>query len=66
MTTGERMRNRRKSMGMSAERVAELLGMSPANIYRYENGYIDKVPGDKLATIAQVLQTTPAYLAKAI
>lgn len=62
MTTGQRMKLRRKSIGLSAERVAEMLGVSPATIYRYENGDIEKVPGDRLGTIARVLQTTPAYL----
>ena len=62
MTTGQRMKNRRKEIGLSAERVAELLGVSPATIYRYENGDIEKVPGDRLGPIASALQTTPAYL----
>ena len=62
MTTGQRMKNRRKAIGLSAERVADILGVSPATIYRYENGDIEKVPGDRLAPIAAALQTTPAYL----
>ena len=62
MTTGPRMKARRKEIGLSAEKVAELLGVSPATIYRYENGDIDKVPGERLAPIAAALQTTPAYL----
>ena len=62
MTTGQRMKERRKQIGISAETVAARLGVSPATIYRYENGGIDKVPGDLLAPIAEVLQTTPAYL----
>lgn len=62
MTTGQRMKMRRKEIGLSAETVAERLNVSPATIYRYENGDIDKVPGDRLAPIAAALQTTPAYL----
>lgn len=62
MTTGERMKHRRKEIGLSAERVADMLNVSPATIYRYENGDIEKVPGDRLAPIAAVLNTTPAYL----
>lgn len=62
MTTGQRMKNRRKEIGLSAERIAEILGVSPATIYRYENGDIEKVPGDRLGPIASALQTTPAYL----
>lgn len=62
MTTGERMKKRRKEIGLSAETVADRLGVSPATIYRYENGDIDKVPGERLAPIAVILQTTPAQL----
>lgn len=62
MTTGQRMKMRRKEIGLSAERVAEILGISPATIYRYEKGDIEKVPGDLLLPIANALQTTPAYL----
>ena len=62
MTTGQRMKDRRKAIGLSAERLAETLGVSPATIYRYENGDIEKVPGDRLAPIAAALNTTPAYL----
>ena len=62
MTTGQRMKFRRKEIGLSAEHLADILGVSPATIYRYENGDIEKVPGDRLAPIANALRTTPAYL----
>ena len=62
MTTGERMKQRRKEIGFSAEKVAERLGGFPATIYRYEKGDIEKVPVDSLAELAKILQTTPAYL----
>lgn len=62
MTTGELMRARRKQLGISAETIAEAIGVSPATVYRYEKGDIEKVPGDLLNPIAKVLKTTPAYL----
>ena len=62
MTTGERMKQRRKELGFSAEKIAERLGVSPATIYRYEKGDIEKVPVDIFAELAKILQTTPAYL----
>lgn len=62
MTTGERLKLRRKEIGFSAEKVANQLGVSPATIYRYEKGDIEKVPVDSLAELAKILQTTPAYL----
>lgn len=62
MTTGQRIKQRRRDIGLSAERLAEILGVSPATIYRYENGDIEKVPGERLGPIASALHTTPAYL----
>jgi len=62
MTTGERMKERRKELGLSAEYVAEKLGVSPATIYRYEKGEIEKMPGNILEPISKILHTTPAYL----
>ena len=62
MTVGERMRATRKARGISAEKVAEALGVSPATIYRYEKGDIEKVPGDVLEPLSRALGTTPAYL----
>ena len=62
MTTGERLKLRRKEIGFSAEKGADQLGVSPATIYRYEKGDIEKVPVDSLAELAKILQTTPAYL----
>ena len=62
MTTGDRMKIRRKEIGLSAEQVAEALEISPATVYRYESGDIEKLPGDRLIPLARVLRTTPAYL----
>ena len=62
MTTGQRIKERRKEIGMSAEKLAEKTGLSPATVYRYEKGDIEKVPGKLLAPIAKALQTTPHYL----
>ena len=62
MTTGERMKKRRKEIGLSAEKVAELLGVSPSTVYRYENGDIENMPGAILEPVSNILMTTPAYL----
>lgn len=62
MTTGQRIRARRKELGISAEQVADFLGVSPATVYRYENGDIEKMPGSILEPISKFLHTTPAWL----
>ena len=62
MTTGERMKSRRKQLGFSAEYVADKLGCSPSTIYRYENGDIEKMPLDVLDPLASILLVSPEYL----
>lgn len=62
MTTGERIKQRRKELGLSAEYLAKKLKVSAATVYRYENGGIEKLPVDILEPLSQALDTTPAYL----
>ena len=62
MTIGDRIKYRRKQLGLTAEAIAARLGISPATVYRYENSDILNMRSDRLAPIAETLQTTPAYL----
>ena len=62
MNTGERIRNRRKELHLSIDDVANKLKKNRATVYRYENGDIENMPITVLQPIAEVLQTTPAYL----
>ncbi|WP_349674018.1 helix-turn-helix domain-containing protein [Lacrimispora sp.] len=59
---GQRIKQRRKQLNMSADDVASLLGISRSTVFRYENGRIRKVPADILEKLAEILMTTPAYL----
>lgn len=60
--TGQRIKERRKQLDMSADDVAAELGVSRSTIFRYENGQIEKVPANVLEKLAVILRTTPAYL----
>lgn len=62
MTTGARIKARRKELGLSAEEIAKELSVSAATIYRYEKGDIEKLPGYILEPLSKILHTTPAYL----
>lgn len=62
MTVGERIRARRKELGMSADTLAEKLGVSRSTVFRYENGDIEKLPADALEPIAGILHTSVAEL----
>lgn len=62
MTTAERIRQRRKQIGMSADTLAEKIGVSRSTVFRYENGFIEKIPINNLGPIARALNTTIGYL----
>ena len=59
---GQRIKQRRKQLNISADDVARLLKISRSTVFRYENGRIRKVPADILEKLAEILLTTPAYL----
>ena len=44
------------------KQVADIIGTSPATIYRYESNYITKMGVDKLTPIAKALHVSEAYL----
>lgn len=62
MTIGERIKQRRLELDLSADDLAFELGKSRATIYRYENGDIKNMPTTILEPLADALKTTPAYL----
>lgn len=59
---GERIKNARLALGYSAEQVAVFLGVSPATVYRYENGDISKLPSKFIKPLAEYLCVSPGYL----
>lgn len=62
MQTGVRIKQRRKQLDISADVLAEKLGVSRSTIFRYESGDIEKVPLNYLGILSTALHTTPAYL----
>ncbi len=62
MTIGDRIKNRRKYLKMSADELGKRLGKDRSTIYRYEKGDIENLPLDILDPIAKALGTTPQYL----
>lgn len=62
MTVGERIKMRRKELGLSADQVAERVGVNRATIYRYESDEIKNMGTDALIPLAAALRTTPAWI----
>lgn len=59
---GERIKQARLALGYSAEQVAAFLNVSPATVYRYENGDISKLPSNFIKPLAEFLCVTPGFL----
>lgn len=53
----------RISKGLSAEKLAKLVGVSKTTIYRYEKGQIEKMPMQIVTKLAKVLNISPAFIA---
>lgn len=62
MNIGKKIKVRRKELGINAEDLAKVAGVSPSTIFRYEKGDIEKMPTSVLEKIAVKLKTTPSYL----
>lgn len=62
MTIGERIKHRREELCITQTWLAEQIGTSKQNLYKYENGIIANIPTEKIEAIAKALHTTPAYL----
>jgi repressor LexA len=62
MTVGERIKDRRLELGLSADELAKRLGKNRATIYRYESNEIENLSITILEPLAKVLGVSPAYL----
>lgn len=57
-----KLKQLRKSKGMTLDELAEKVGTSKQTIHRYENGVITNVPPEKVESLAVALNTTPQEL----
>lgn len=62
MSIGQRIRAMRMQQGLSIDELAYRLGKNRTTVYRYENGDIENLPLGILDSLANALNTTPAYL----
>lgn len=62
MNVGKRIQTRRKELNISIDELAKRLNKNRTTVYRYEKGDIENLPLDALKPLAEILQTSPAYL----
>ncbi|MGY5257744.1 helix-turn-helix domain-containing protein [Lactiplantibacillus plantarum] len=58
MNVGNRMKSIRKQQGISADQLAESIGVSRSTIFRYEKGDIEKMPIEVVANVASSLHVS--------
>lgn len=58
MNVGNRMKNIRKKQGISADTLADNIGVSRSTVFRYEKGDIEKMPIDVVANVAEALHVS--------
>lgn len=62
MTIGDRIKNRREEKGIRQIDLATKINVSKQTLHKYENNIITNIPSDKIESIAEILNCSPAYL----
>ena len=62
MTIGDRIKQLRESKDIGQTELAEKINVSKQTLYKYENNIVTNIPSDKIESIADELNTTPAFL----
>lgn len=62
-TIGNRIKDLRQQKKLTLAQVAQHLGVKEATVQRYESGIIQNIKPKTLATLAQLLECSPQYLA---
>lgn len=62
LNMGQKIKALREEHGLTLEQVGEAVGVGKSTVRKWETGIIANMRRDKIAALAQVLHTTPAYL----
>lgn len=62
VSVGLRIKSLREERGISQIELAEKIGVSKQNLYKYETGIISNIPSDKIEAIARALDVSPAEI----
>ena len=62
MDFGQKIKQIRKSKGMSLEQVGDIVGVGKSTVRKWETGDIANMRRDKIAKLANALGVEPSYL----
>lgn len=61
MNIGDRIKQKRLENNLTLEELGNILGLNKSTLSKYESGLIS-IPSDKIEKLANILNTTPAFL----
>lgn len=59
MDIGEKIKSRRKELGLTLEDIGKAVGVSKSTVKKWETGYIKNMKRDKIDLLANILQISP-------
>lgn len=62
MTIGERIKLIREQHKLTQTELADAIGTTKQNVYKYENGIVTNIPSDRIEAIAHFFKISPSYL----
>ena len=62
MYINDRIKYRRKELGLSVEQICSQLNISRASYYRYESTEVNNMPITAIAPLAKILNVSPAWI----
>lgn len=62
MSMSERIKERRKYLGLTQGDLAEKLGLQKSAIAKYENGRVENIKRSVILRMSQILECSPCYL----
>jgi transcriptional regulator with XRE-family HTH domain len=62
MKMGDRIKARRRELGLTLEDLGKALDVNRSTVKRYEDGSTQRIAGAKLELLAVALKTTPSFL----
>lgn len=62
MNMSDRIKDRRKVLGLTQEELATKLGLQKSAIAKYENGRVENIKRSTILKMADILECSPCYL----
>lgn len=62
MSIQNTLKNRRKELNLTLNDVAKRVGVTEATVQRWESGNIKNLRHERIAALADALETTPSYI----